>query len=77
MGSAGAAIEYDAHKKTLRKLERALDLLEGAIGAELITFSWEDDAKALLESAGRVVEWTDDNKKPPSDEPHEETGFGD
>jgi hypothetical protein len=81
LGRAGVGIERSAHEKTLKKLKKALDLLEGAIGAELITSSWEDDAKALLESAGRKQLETSRpwDWKPCGDgyEPFEETGFGD
>ncbi len=64
LGMGGAAIEYTAHKKTLERLEKALDLIEGVIGAQVVEFDWEDEAKAFLESLGREVEWSPDNRRP-------------
>ncbi len=64
LGRANAAIEFTAHKKTLGKLEKALDLIEGVIAAEIVEFDWEDRAKAFLESVGREVEWGPDNRRP-------------
>lgn len=66
LGRAGVAVERSAHEGTLKKLERALDFLEGAISAELVEANWENDVKTFLKEAGRY-----------HNEPHEETGFGD
>lgn len=56
MGVAGVAVEREAHKKTLKNLEKALCLIESVRMDEYVTFPWHDEATAFLKEMGRDLD---------------------